>query len=179
MISTAHGDYIAYTIKVTAGEDGCPDVSVVDTIVSSSDCVDSYAEISTTAQNLATGQDGQKPYETIAEDKTPGTVYLGNTMADGTVPPENASVTAPGSMVWKIGNMAAGEIRTLTYYVKLKDKVPLNGKNIKNKADVYSRTYKRTYAEKTFVPNYWLYICGRRQAEDIVRNERWILYNKI
>lgn len=170
VISTAHGDYIAYTIKVTAGEDGCPDVSVVDTIVSSSDCVDSYAEISTTAQNLATGQDGQKPYETIAEDKTPGTVYLGNTMADGTVPPENASVTAPGSMVWKIGNMAAGEIRTLTYYVKLKDKVPLNGKNIKNKADVYSRTYKRTYAEKTFVPTIG-YNMWKTRAEDIVRNE--------
>ena len=170
VISTANGDYLAYTITVTAGEDGCPDVSVVDTIVSSSDCVDSYAEISTTAQNLATGQDGQKPYETIAEGQTPGTVYLGNTMADGTVPPENASVTAPGSMVWKIGNMAAGEIRTLTYYVKLKDKVPLNGKNIRNKADVYSRTYKRTYAEKTFTPTIG-YNMWKKRADDIVRNK--------
>lgn len=170
VISTAHGDYIAYTIKVTAGEDGCPDVSVVDTIVSSSDCVDSYAEISTTAKALAAGENGQNPYETIAEGQTPGTVYLGNTMADGTVPPENASVTAPGSMVWKIGNMAAGEIRTLTYYVKLKDKVPLNGKNIKNEADVYSRTYKRTYAEKTFIPTVG-YNMWKKRADDIVRNK--------
>lgn len=38
-ISTENGNYLAYTITVTAGEDGCPDVSVVDTIVNSSDCV--------------------------------------------------------------------------------------------------------------------------------------------
>ena len=33
VISTESGNYLAYTITVTAGEDGCPDVSVVDTIV--------------------------------------------------------------------------------------------------------------------------------------------------
>ena len=173
VISTESGNYLKYTITVTAGEDGCPDVSVVDTIVSSSDCVDSYAEISTTAQNLATGQDGQKPYETIAEGQTPGTVYLGNTTADSTnsVPtPGAANITAPGSMVWKIGNMAAGEIRTLTYYVKLKDKVPLNGKNIQNKADVYSKIYKRVSDEKTFVPTIGYNMWKKREG-DIVRNE--------
>lgn len=172
VISTAHGDYIAYTIKVTAGEDGCPDVSVVDTIVSSSDYVDSYAEISTTAKALAAGENGQNPYETIAEGKTPGTVYLGNPDSTNPVPTPGAAniTTAPGSMVWKIGYMAAGEIRTLTYYVKLKDKVPLNGKNIRNKADVYSRTYKRTYAEKTFVPTIG-YNMWKKRTEDIVRNE--------
>ena len=173
VISTADGDYIAYTIKVTAGEDGCPGVSVVDTIVSSSECVESYAEIGTTEEILADSQNGQKPYETIAEGKTPGTVYRGNTTADSTNPiptPGAQSITAPGSMVWKIGNMAAGEIRTLTYYVKLKDKVPLNGKNIKNKADVYSRTYKRAYAEKTFVPTIG-YNMWKNQVGDIVRNK--------
>ena len=40
-ISTESGNYLAYTITVTAGEDGCPDVSVVDTIESSSNCVES------------------------------------------------------------------------------------------------------------------------------------------
>ena len=29
VISTANGDYLAYTITVTAGEDGCSDVSVL------------------------------------------------------------------------------------------------------------------------------------------------------
>ena len=34
----------------------------------------------------------------------------------------------------------------------LKDKVPLNSKKIINKAEVYSKTYERTYADKTFEP---------------------------
>lgn len=154
VISTANGDYLAYTITVTAGEDECPDVSVVDTIESSSDCVDSYAGVSTTAQTLTADQNGQKPYETIEQDKNHGTIRTNES----------------GSMVWGIGNMAAGEIRTLTYYVKLKDKVPLNGKNIRNKADVYSRTYKRTYAEKTFTPTIG-YNMWKKRADDIVRNK--------
>lgn len=174
VISTAHGDYIAYTIKVTAGEDGCPDVSVVDTIVSSSDCVDSYAEISTTAKALAAGENGQNPYETIAEGKTPGTVYLGNPDSTNPVPTPGAEniTTAPGSMVWKIGNMAAGEIRTLTYYVKLKDKEPLNGKEIKNKADVYSKAYERAYHEASFTPKIGYDMSKSHESQDgnIVRN---------
>ena len=48
--------------------------------------------------------------------------------------------------------MAAGESRTLTYYVKLKDNVGLDGKEIKNKADVYSKTYERAYHETSFTP---------------------------
>ena len=171
VLSTESGDYLAYTITVTAGEDGCPDVSVVDTIVSSSDCVDSYAGIGTSESILSDIPNNQAPYETIAADKTHGKVYLGNTTADGTIPPvpqENASITVPGSMVWKIGNMAAGESRTLTYYVKLKDNVNLNKKEIKNKADVYSKSYKRAYDEKSFTPKieYGMW----KNHESIVRN---------
>lgn len=154
VISTANGDYLAYTITVTAGEDGCPDVSVVDTIVSSSDCVDSYAEISTTAQNLATGQDGQKPYETIAEGQTPGRVRTNES----------------GSMVWEIGNMAAYESRTLTYYVKLKDDVNLRNKEIKNKAAVYSKTYERAYDDTFFTPQI-AYDMDKVQVGDFVTND--------
>ncbi len=171
VLSTESGDYLAYTITVTAGEDGCPDVSVVDTIVSSSDCVDSYAGIGTSESILSDIPNNQAPYETIAADKTHGKVYLGNTTADGTIPPvpqENASITAPGRMVWKIGDMAAGESRTLTYYVKLKDNVNLNKKEIKNKADVYSKSYKRAYDEKSFTPKieYGMW----KNHESIVRN---------
>ena len=171
VISTAHGDYIAYTIKVTAGEDGCPDVSVVDTIESSLDRVESYAEISTTAKTLTASQNGQNPYETIAEGKSHGTVYLGNPDSTNPVPTPGAAniTTAPGSMIWKIGNMAAGEIRTLTYYVKLKDDVGLDGKEIKNKADVYSKTYKRAYHEASFTPKID-YDMSKSQEGNIVRN---------
>ena len=168
-ISTENGNYLKYTITVTAGEDGCPDVSVVDTIESSSDCVDSYVGIGASGNTLSGSQNNQNPYETIAADKTHGTVYLGNTTTDGTVPSENASITTPGSMVWKIGNMAEGEIRTLTYYVKLKDDVGLNGNEIKNKADVYSKTYKRVYDDASFTPKID-YTMPKSHDGNIVRN---------
>ena len=173
-ISTESGNYLAYTITVTAGEDGCPDVSVVDTIVNvnSSNCVASYVGINTTEKSLENGENAQNPYETIAEGKTHGTVYLGNTPTDSTNPvptPGAANITAPGSMVWKIGNMAAGESRTLTYYVKLKDDVGLDGKEIKNKADVYSKTYKRAYHEASFTPKI-KYTMPKSHDGNIVRN---------
>lgn len=172
VISTERGNYLTYTITVTAGEDGCPDVSVVDTIMSNSDCVDSYAGIGATAKTLATGQNAQNPYETIAEGKNHGTVYLGNATADSTNPvptPGAANITAPGSMVWKIGDMAAGESRTLTYYVKLKDDVGLNGNEIKNKADMYSKTYKRVYDDASFTPKID-YTMPKSHDGNIVRN---------
>lgn len=171
-ISTESGNYLAYTITVTAGEDGCPDVSVVDTMVTSSDCVESYVGIDTTAKTLATGQNAQNPYETIAADKEHGTVYLGNATADSTNPvptPGAANIIAPGNMVWKIGNMAAGESRTLTYYVKLKDNVGLDGKEIKNKANVYSKIYERAYHEASFTPKID-YDMSKSQDGNIVRN---------
>lgn len=171
-ISTESGNYLAYTITVTAGEDGCPDVSVVDTIENKTS-VDSYVGIDTTAKTLVTVQNGQNPYETIAEGKTHGTVYLGNTTTDSTNPvPTPGAVditTASGSMVWKIGDMAAGEIRTLTYYVKLKDNVGLNDNEIKNKADVYSKTYKRVYDDASFTPKI-NYTMPKSHNENIVRN---------
>lgn len=169
-ISTENGNYLAYTITVTAGEDGCPDVSVVDTIVNNKTSVECYVGIGASGSTLLGSPDNQNPYETIAADKNHGTVYLGNTMADGTVPPENTNITiAPGSMVWKIGDMVAGEIRTLTYYVKLRDNVGLNDNEIKNKADVYSKTYKRVYDDASFTPKI-NYTMPKSHNENIVRN---------
>ena len=169
VISTESGNYLAYTITVTAGEDGCPGVSVVDTIVNNKTSVDSYVGIGASGSTLSESPNNQNPYETIAEGKNHGKVYLGNTTTDGTIPPENANITAPGSMVWKIGDMAAGERRTLTYYVKLKDDVNLKNKEIKNKADVYSKTYKRAYHEASFTPKID-YDMSKSQEENIVRN---------
>ena len=171
-ISTESGNYLAYTITVTAGEDGCPDVSVVDTIVNSSNCVASYVGIEASGSTLSGSSNNQNPYETIAEGKNHGTVYLGNATADSTNPvptPGAANITAPGNMVWKIGNMEAGESRTLTYYVKLKDDVGLDGKEIKNKADVYSKTYKRVYDDASFTPKID-YTMPKSHDENIVRN---------
>ena len=174
VISTANGDYLAYTITVTAGEDGCPDVSVVDTIVNSSDRVDSYVGISTTEETLTADQNGQKPFETIAEGKSHGRVYLGNPDSTNPVPTQGAAniTNKPGSMVWKIGDMAAYESRTLTYYVKLKDDVNLRNKEIKNKAAVYSKTYKRVYDDASFTPKIDYDMSKSHESQDgnIVRN---------
>lgn len=152
-ISTPEGNFLSYTITVTAGEDGCPDVSVVDSLTSNSDCV-IYVGIESTAKTLMSALNELDPYETIGSTKTHGTIYKGNApTTENPIPPENStSITEPGSLVWKIGDMAPNESRTLTYYVKLKDDVALDNKEIKNLANVYSKTYKRVYGDATFTP---------------------------
>lgn len=152
-ISTTEGNFLSYTITVTAGEDGCPDVSVVDSLMSNSDCV-TYVGITSNATELAATSNEQKPYETIGSAKNSGKIYKGNApTAEKPIPTEGeTSITEPGSLVWKIGDMAPNERRTLTYYVKLKDDVALDNKEIKNQANVYSKTYKRVYDDATFTP---------------------------
>ena len=76
-ISTTEGNFLSYTITVTAGEDGCPDVSVVDSLISNSDCV-TYVGITSNATELATTSNEQKPYETIGSAKNSGKIYKGN-----------------------------------------------------------------------------------------------------
>ena len=167
------GYYIAYNIKVTAGEDGCPDVSVVDTLTNGLDRVDSYAGITTSATALASAQNKQQPYETIVGGTTPtthGNIYYGTTSTGNSIPTEGASGAAkPGSLVWKAGNLAPNESRTLTYYVKLKDNVPLNTGAIQNNAKVFSKNYKRAEDNASFEPkiNYGM---NKVKVGDIVRN---------
>ena len=152
-ISTPKGNFLSYTITVTAGEDGCPDVSVVDSLTSNSDCV-TYVGITLNATNLAGTSNAQNPYETIDNTKKHGTIYKGSApTTENPIPTEGAtSIEEPGSLVWKIGNMAPNESRTLTYYVKLKDDVALDNKEIRNLANVYSKTYKRVDDDATFTP---------------------------
>ena len=152
-ISTPKGNFLSYTITVTAGEDGCPDVSVVDSLTSNSDCV-TYVGIKSNATDLAGTSNEQNPYETIDTARTSGKIYKGNApTTENPIPIAGAtSIEEPGSLVWKIGNMAPNESRTLTYYVKLKDDVALDNKEIKNQANVYSKTYKRVDDDATFTP---------------------------
>ena len=164
--------YIAYNIKVTAGADGCPDVSVVDTLTSGSERVDSYAEISTTATALKASPSGQQPYETIVGGTTAtthGSIYYGTIPADDSIPTPDTAGSAPGSLVWKPGNLAPNESRTLTYYVKLKDKVPLNTGAIQNNAKVFSKTYKRVEDHASFEPKID-YKMQKRGVGGVVRN---------
>lgn len=54
IVETDGSYYIEYQIKVTAGEDGCPDVSVVDTFTSGSDRIASY-EVLTSGATISSG----------------------------------------------------------------------------------------------------------------------------
>lgn len=161
------GDYIKYTITVTAGEDGIKNLYVVDQFTENKNLVN-YVGIGKTTQTLNSAENQQNPYETITSSESspaPGTIYLTNEANSGQKIPESitdtTAVTEPGSFVWNIAEMKAGEIRTLTYFVKLKDKGGLintkNGQNITNVANLYTKgandqVYDKGHAENTFQP---------------------------
>lgn len=135
------GDYLTYTLTVTAGADGCPDVKVVDCFADTQ-YIEEYVGV--TGTSTATN-DSDGPTETSTDiGFTNGTVCLDPAATD----------TTPGTLVWVIGNMAANETRTLTYRVKLKDAytgVTAKG-NLQNTANVYSKTYQRDSDTVTFTP---------------------------
>lgn len=111
------GDYLYYTLKVTAGEDGCPNVLVKD-------------QFNEKDKQYIEG------YTFLSEE----TIYSGETKKI-----ESSSITSSeesASFTWRIGNMAAGEVRILTYKVKLTDTY-LAGKtpqdpSFQNTATVYT-----------------------------------------
>ena len=152
VISNDSGDYLAYTICVKAGQDGAPDVSIVDYFTTNSDLV-SFVGITEQKTSITNEENSMKPSETIAEGKIHGSIYKGKVLMDNTIPSANDSnITEPGSLVWKIGDMSANETRSLTYYVKLKDNVALNGKAINNNAKLFSRSYFRQEDNARFTP---------------------------
>lgn len=152
VISNDSGDYLAYTICVTAGQDGAPDVSIVDYFTTNSDLV-SFVGITEIETQIINEGNSMKPSETITDGKTPGSIYKGKVPTDNTIPSANDSnITEPGSLVWKIGDMSANETRSLTYYVKLKDNVALNGKAINNNAKLFSKSYFRQEYNAGFTP---------------------------
>lgn len=179
VISKEDGDYIQYTITVTAGEDGCPDVSVVDTVVNGADYVSNYAGIVKTKSKLENKNEVSEPnpYEEIDADKTVehGEVYVGKPTTDteNPIPTENTtSDDELGSMVWKIGGMKAGEVRKLTYYVKLKDGLNMKDiASIDNKANVYSKKYHKGYGGASFKPQIDYDMNKKTSDQGVVRNE--------
>ena len=150
----ADGDYFEYTITATAGEDGLPNVKVVDTFTQNSELIDSYVGVTgtSTTTDAITGVT-----EVIPADSTYGSVYIGNTPTEEGTIPEAAGEsleTTPGTMVWNIGDMKPNESRTLTYKVKLKDNYigRYSDSSITNTAEIYSGEYKRTEDTSTFTP---------------------------
>ena len=142
------GDYLTYTLTVTAGADGCPDVKVVDCFADTQ-YIEEYVGV--TGGSSATN-DTDGPTETGGT----GSVYIGAAPTeDQPIPgPAGENPTKPGTLVWDIGDMAANETRTLTYRVKLKNAytgVTAKG-NLQNTANVYSKTYQRDSDTVIFTP---------------------------
>lgn len=166
-----NSDYIKYTIMVTAGEDGCPDVKVVDTFSANSNLIN-YINVNKTKTPLLDKENKQDPYEIVEPGKTHGSIYLGSTSSESNpIPSENTkNDNETGSLVWDIGKMSANETRTLTYFAKLKDGVALNGKTINNQAIVYSNTIKRVYSDNKFTPNVD-YDMSKERVGSVVRQD--------
>lgn len=166
-----NSDYIKYTIMVTAHEDGCPDVKVVDTFSANSNLI-SYVNVNKTKTPLLDKENKQDPYEIVEPGKTHGSIYLGSTSSESNpIPSENTkNDNETGSLVWDIGKMSANETRTLTYFAKLKDGVALNGKTINNQVIVYSNTIKRVYSDNKFTPNVD-YDMSKERVGSVVRQD--------
>lgn len=168
-------NYLKYTIIVTAGEDGCPNAVVVDTIKTNSNLV-TFVGIDNNETTLSTNAVDQNPYETIEEGNAPSKIYKGRIPTDNTIPSAGATdIVEPGALVWKIGEMKGNETRTLTYYVKLEDNKDLKNKVIKNHADIYSvgtNAYKRGEVETSFTPkiSYDASSMTKKRDGDVVRN---------
>lgn len=169
-------NYLKYTITVTAGEDGCPNAVVVDTIKTNSNLV-TFVGIDNNETTLSTSAVDQNPYETIEEGKAPSKIYKGRIPTDNTIPSAGASdIVEPGALVWNIGEMKGNETCALTYYVKFKDSTDLNkNKVIKNHADIYSvgtNAYKRSESETSFTPkiSYDASSMTKKRDGDVVRN---------
>ena len=143
------GDYLTYTLTVTAGADGCPEVKVVDTFADTQH-IEEYVGV--TGGSSATN-DTDGPTETGGT----GSVYIGAAPTEKNLIPGPAgeNPTKPGTLVWDIGDMAANETRTLTYRVKLKDAYTgvTAKENLQNTANVCSKTYQRDGDTVTFTPS--------------------------
>lgn len=142
--------YLSYTLTVSAGDVRMPEVTVTDHFTKGAAAVDSYVGITETGTTL-TSDSTQTMYEEITPaatdmpSKTNGSVKLSAARTD----------TDPGTMIWMIGDMAAGETRALHYQVMLKDDyVGAGGSNdtITNTATPKSKTYEHNTATSTFTP---------------------------
>lgn len=142
------GDYLTYTLTVTAGPDGCPDVKVVDQFTNTQ-YIERYMGVTGISSST---NDGDGPQETGGT----GSVYIGASPTEENPIPDPAgeNVSEPGTLVWVVGDMAANETRTLTYRVKLKDEYTgaTTKGNLQNTANVYSKSYQRDSDTVTFTP---------------------------
>ncbi len=146
---SAGNAYLSFTLTVTAGDALMPSVTVVDQFTANASDVDSYVGVTEEAFTLDSTASTAKPYETVDKGASTshGSVKLSAAKTD----------TNPGTMLWTIGDMAAGEVRTLHYMVKLSSDyvgtASASSGVITNTATPYSKTYAHNAATSSFTPN--------------------------
>lgn len=165
----ATSDYIKYTITLTAGDDGCQNVYVVDQFTQNKDLVN-YEGINKSKtplkpkpseDNYQPSEDNYQPYED-RNTAIQGTIYKTNVpTSDQKIPDEVTNITNPESFVWYIATMEPNEVRTLTYYVKLIDTTEnlynkqydiVNNAQVYSKGDNSSQVYSKGNKESKFTP---------------------------
>jgi hypothetical protein len=140
---TENGDFLTYQITAAAGVDGCPDVHLEDVFTKGNNYVKEYVGITTSETTLSSTSTGDAPTEIGAPSGKEGKIYLDSS----------------GQIIWDIGDMEAGESRTLTYKIQLesgytgehKSKLTNNGV-ITNQVTPYLGTYERDPQTVTFTP---------------------------
>lgn len=149
-------NYVAYTITVTAGKDGCKGLYVVDRFTSNGNLVNYAGNINSSETTLSGKPNNQEPYEIITGSTNHGKIYKADLPDTTKIPKAGQSNITNPCIVWNIQNMAANESRELTYYVKLKDDVNLRNQQITNAATLYSNgsqgVYDRGSGEAKFTP---------------------------
>lgn len=138
-------NYVAYTITVEAGKDGCKNLYVIDQFTSNGNLVN-YEGITPTETELKDSSDNHEPCEIVKGSINHGKIYLADSADSTTKIPDSGetNITKP-CIVWNIQNMGANESRELTYYVKLKDDVYLRNQQITNTATLYSNGSQGVY----------------------------------
>ena len=156
------GAYLEYTLTVSTGDTPMPDVTVTDQFTTNASFIESYIGVTGTETQAASKTAGDttvnaatKPYET-GTNAGQGKIYLGNSITEEDPIPSaaGANLTAPGVLVWKVGDLEANETRTLTYRARLKaEYVGAKSRGtITNEAASFSKNYPHTSQTKEFTP---------------------------
>lgn len=128
-------DYLEYTLKLTAGPDGCLNVEAVDQFTANGKYA-GYDNVTGTPKEL-TGEGS--PRETIWKGRAHGSIS-----------------TDAQTLIWNVGDMAPNEERTLTYRVQLQEGYTKlqNGdqKAIQNTVNAYSGENIKSTSVVNFEP---------------------------
>lgn len=171
--------YLKYRLTVSTPSTNSytiPDVSIVDFFKQNAKYVSSFDGIPKKETSTA---DLTKvlSYESTAGEGTAGTVYVtGNASTEtNPIPEANETISAtPGTLVWKLGNLNAGEKRALTYSVQLTDDYLLNNtwynhaEQLLNTAASYAKTYPREAKQAIFTPRFQAAI--KKSAGNVTTN---------